>query len=356
MVGAERAAVWGEPDLSANPFATVWTQLSGLYLYNPVVSGIGARTTEEVRAYWPFMQRVQRDALALRECGVFVERAVTGLRFRSIQPGLLTAEVDSIGDVAAITEHLATGAAVRYDLASVRSYDKDGNLTAESGPLTDAFGAAYIPIILYHAAQTGAVWDPYSGIEILEGSLNLSVYYSLFGHALRNAAWAQRYIIGGEPMNQSMSDGRSKITGDAAAILLFRLAEDGTGQATAGQWSAPHSPNELIDAIAKYEQRILGMALGTAEVARSTSDIRSGYSLAVSREARREAQYAYAPVFAASDREALRLFGRLLGESNESAEVRHVLASPAERRAELLDLLARQVLEVSEVREALTLP
>jgi hypothetical protein len=52
--------------------------------------------------------------------------------------------------------------------------------------------------------------------------------------------------------------------------------------------------------------------VGGVETTRSTSDIRSGASLAVSREAQILAQERYAPVFRGADRRALQVWSALL--------------------------------------------
>ena len=82
-----------------------------------------------------------------------------------------------------------------------------------------------------------------------------------------------------------------------------------------GQWSAPVDPERLYAAIERYERRLVEMALGNAGVSRRESDVRSAMSLAVSRDAQRDAQRAYEPVFRRSDIRLLKLVAGLLRPS-----------------------------------------
>jgi hypothetical protein len=59
------------------------------------------------------------------------------------------------------------------------------------------------------------------------------------------------------------------------------------------------------------------MAVGGSQVTRETSDIRSGYSLAVSRDAEADARIGYAPTFSRGDLAACRLTAGLLGAPTE---------------------------------------
>ena len=95
-------------------------------------------------------------------------------------------------------------------------------------------------------------------------------------------------------------------------------------------------------AIGMYEERLVEAAGLRVDVTRQSSDIRSGYSLAVAREAIREAQAIYAPLFARSDARLLALTAGLMdvkGEGQWSVMYRGLPQSAAERRAVLDETL-----------------
>ena len=144
----------------------------------------------------------------------------------------------------------------------------------------------------------------------------LALHYTHFGHVLRHAAWAQRYMAGVRPRGgEATADGMAtQIVADAATVLDLEIDEESVGTSPQiGQWSSSANPEQMMAAIRAYERRLIEQAVGGVEVTRGTSDIRSGYSLAVGREAQILAQERFAPVFRRADRLALAVWSALLG-------------------------------------------
>jgi hypothetical protein len=221
-------------------------------------------------------------------------------------------------------------------------------------------GRPVVPAVLYHAAETARLWDPYTGAEIVEGALRLGVFLTFFGHVLRNCAWSQRYAAGVEFAGQGAEsqDGaqaaRREIVTDPATVLLLAVA-DGGGQPMVGQWGPPIAPDTLMRAIGQYEERLVEAAGLRVDVTRQTSDVRSGYSLAVARDAIREAQAVYAPLFARCDARLLTLTAALMGRPAGEWSVIHsgLPQSPAERQAavnEVTTLLDKRLIGRVEAR------
>lgn len=363
-VGTVRRAAWGVIDLSANPYLSLWEQTSRLYAARPQVAG-DADTIAAVEAagLWSLMQRVQRDTLGLREMGVRVEVVDGKPVYTPIPPDLLEAECDPAepGQAIRITEtrwHGGRWVRVTWDAEArtVRATDKDGTDVTEEvvglGLDGDAYpyvvdGRAVVPIVLYHAAETSRLWDPWTGCELVEGSLQICVLLTFFGHVVRQAAWSQRYAVGVEVMGAGSEsiDGaqgaRAEIVTDPATLLLLAASEG--AQPLVGQWAPPMSATEVIRAIQAYEERLVESAGLRLDVTRQSSDIRSGYSLAVARDAIRESQAGYAPLFERSDLRLLRVTAAALGRPTDGAWAIHYQGlpqSPVERRAIVDEVIA----------------
>jgi len=175
-----------------------------------------------------------------------------------------------------------------------------------------ADGSPFIPYVVYHAALTGQLLDPYEWKELVEGTLNSAVYWTLFGHVVRNASWPQRFVYGATIAGEKPTDGetygnRTEVVVDPAVVL--RLIPDGdASQFVASQWASSTDPSVLHEAISQYDARIIARAGGISPSdAQKISDRRSGIALAISQEGRKESQRRFAPIFQRADSELLRM-------------------------------------------------
>lgn len=371
-VGSVRRKAWGEVDRSANPYLSLWEQTARLYAEEPEVSGMEATAHAAADAgLWSLLQRVQRDTLGLRECLIRVEVIDGRPVYSQLYPDLVEARASAADPGQPIWlretrwQDGVGWVRVTWDAGPEPSYSamlvSDGSDVSEpvlgrrydgdAYPYRLPGGAPVVPATIYHAAETGRLWDATTGQEIVEGSLSLGVYLTYWGHVVRNCAWAQRYASGvevegvGAETTDGIQAARREIVTDPATLLLLR-SEEGSGQPVIGQWSPPIDPGTLIAAIRSYEERIVEAAGLRVDVTRQSSDVRSGYSLAVAREAIREAQRAYEPLFRRADTRLLTLTAALLEQPIEPVRItyRGLPQSPAERRA-LID-------EVIRLREA----
>lgn len=339
-VGSTRAGAWRILDMTSNPAWYVTSQLAALYREVPeVMPPAGAEDVAAAIAeagYWQLAQRVQRDAIAFNDelVRVDVDRDTKEPSFRLVPPDLVELDCSPLApsqprvvrewiedpDDSARWVRLVTDPGRRI----YQALDTDGNdvsarvlgevYTGDDYPFIVG-GKPVLPYVAYHAAESGHLLDPYTGREVFEGSLQLGVYYSFFGHILRNAAHGQRWVMGAEPDGGDVDEeGRRKeVVADPATLLILRQLEGMEGQAQVGQFAPPVDPDRILMAIERYEQRLVEMALSTVGVSRRQSDVRSAMSLAVSREAQREAQRAYEPMFRRSDIRLLRLVAGLSG-------------------------------------------
>lgn len=384
-VGNVKADAWKPLDLTANPYLSIWQQTAVLYDVAPeVVTVAGSEPVLSAlteSGAWALMQRVQRDTLGLREMLLRVAATAEGdLIVRPVFPDMVQVDVDP-GDPACpvrikewlfdpdlgwirhvydIRDPMAPFyAAFAADGTDVSAQVLGGDFTGAAYPFRLATGEPILPWVLYHASETGCVWDPYTMREVVEGSLMLGVYLTFFGHVLRDASWPQRYVIGARVLGADTVDGegnvlvgRREVVTDPATLLEMEMDPTFTGQPLVGQWNASADPEKLLTSISMYERRILTLAgIQAPDVTRTDSDIRSGYSLAVSREQVRTLQRVYEPQFRRGDLRLLAVSAALLNRATGAAYAEEEAAyrvtycglpkSPQEVLAELAEIKAR---------------
>lgn len=397
-LGITRADVLGFPDLTANPYLSTWSQIAVLYQEEPDVLGASSGLASLVAdaGFWPLMQRVQRDTLALRDMLVHVDVDDAGdLVYRPVFPDMVTACGTPRRPNVAVTLREAMPAPglgwvwhvrdvsdpenPRYVVedrngADVSAEVLGGDFSGSAYPYRDAEGRPFLPYVWYHSAETGWLFDPFTLREIVEGALNIGVLLTYYQHVVRNAAHAQRWtlgvrargadavmqqtgvgasggLIGSDLASTGAQVGRTEVIADPAVVMQFEQ-DDNASSPQIGQWSPPVDPERLLSSISAYERRILLLAgVQPPDVTRQEADVRSGYSLAVSREAVREAQRQYAPQFRKGDQQMFRIAACLLnrhhgaGYSERASDYRisyqGLPESPMEVKARLEELDAK---------------
>jgi hypothetical protein len=391
-VGSLRAEAWGVPDLSSNVFRASVSQLAVLYNDAPDVRHdlpAGQPLVEAIRraGLWSLMQRVQRDTMGLREMFVRVDVVDDELSYRPVFPDLVlargTAEhpdrPESIRE--AVLRRTPGGSTIWtydeldasptspvYRVVDARGADvsamfltgADGKPAPAGGFRGDAYpyrrqdGAPVLPYVLYHAQHTGCLFDPYEARELVDGSLTVAVLWTFFTHCVRSASWPQRYVINARlPATALEGEGenrRGAIVADPSVVLELESAEEFTGQAIASQWTTSTDPASLQEAIGQYERRVAGYAgISPADIQRVSGDPRSGYALAISREAQREAQRRFEPQFRTGDEQLIGLSAALMNRAGAGSfpedgyriAYRAVPQSADERQAAREDVMAR---------------
>lgn len=347
--GLERAgAMEAAIDWPSNPYPTLWEQMCALYVHEPRVRGDSQTTIDAVRAsgHWVRQQRGQRDTLALREMLVLldVDEGGTRITTRPVYPDLFTppeplaSDPSRVGAIGAWLEVGTDGWELRRWDINAKAYTRstldpdtgtlreDERLEGDAYPWTDG-DEPYIPAVLFHAAETGYLLDWETGTDVAHASVGLCVDYTSAQHAHADASWPQRGIIDGEIEGVEVhnvapgqtSQARSVKVSDPSVIMEVR--SNGERQAREFQWSTSADPEMLLRYCRVRAQGIAAAAgIRTPEVTRAASDIRSGYSLAVSREAMAELQLKFKQVFGAADRELLHKAALMLGEPSTGPE------------------------------------
>lgn len=337
-IGGVRRQAWGHPDLTANPYLTMWSGAAALYDEEPVVRApVGSGALFDAVAETGFFaqqQRVMRDTLALREMAIRVDiHDDKTLSFRPVFPDMLVLTANPRRPSYPVrarefVEDPTFGWTIHdLDIRDPESPSytvkttKGDDITAQA--LGDSYGAGdypfrtgdgtpILPYPIYHAAETGCLFDPFTHREIVEGSLNIGVLLTFYSHVIRNASWPQRWVVNLLPVGLGTPEGEAKnsrreIVTDPATVVVF---VPGDGQATPqiGQWSSTGDPEAILRSISMYERRIQLLAgFAPPDVTRQEADIRSGYSLAVDREAMRARQRVFEPQFRRGDQEVLRV-------------------------------------------------
>lgn len=338
-LGDVRQSAWGMPDQTANPFLSMMQQQSVLYNAEPSISSADPTGEEMAQLVansgcWALMQRVQRDTLGLREMLVRVDVVDGAPTYRPVYPDLVEAWVhprtpwkpnklkeavlDQSGNWVWHCFDLSDPGYPTYTVETPEGKDVTeevlgGRFEGEGYTYRREDGTPILPYAIYHASWTGYLWDPYTLREVVEGSLNLCVLLTYYGHVVRNAAWAQRYGVNVAPMGLESTDTpvRREVVSDPATLLI--LQANGDGQPMVGQWSTPVDPESLLSSILTYERRLLSVGgIQPSDVTRAEADIRSGYSLVIDREKVRELQRLFEPQFRRGDRELLSITACLL--------------------------------------------
>lgn len=417
LVGNLRRSAWGFLDQSANPLRQLCDQFATIYDHEPVVKGSSASDLDVVilegaaadSGYWALMQRVQRDTVGVRD--FFVRLDIDDeaqLVYERIWPDIVydveyddggqrvmqfaylrirkdpktgakawywdVLEVDGgVGRYAVVAD--AGGAPLGEDYSAEFLTDVNGQPAPPGGLTGDRYpyqGVAgpYVPVVRYRAQLLGRQqWDYRTWIEVVEGSLNVAVYWSFWAHALRNASWPQRYAAGVHARAQMISGDslapRREVTTDPAVLLEFELDEGYTGQPVIGQFQPGADIATLSSAVSTYESRIAaGVGISPSDLTRTSGDPRSGYALAVSNEALRKAQRRFEPAFRQGDMVALSIMAALLNralalsmpESGWRVEYVALPLSVEERRelrSETFDLLDRGFIDQVEAMRRL---
>lgn len=368
-VGHERARLWGQPELSANVALSACSSVAELYHAPPRVTGTHAsRLTAALDAagWAPMMQRVQRDTIGLREMhlrATIEHDPDTGedrVALLPVSPDLVVQTFDPrIPTRATRVRHYVW----RDDQWTVDDYDitdparpvwrcyraegkedlsprylsGPGGSTVPDGGLTgDAYpwridGRPVLPWVTYHAAITGQPYDWRTMREVFDGTLSIAVLWTYWRHILQMASWPQRYLINLDVAGSGVNDDTRYVEPDPTLILrLMQEQHMMGGAASAGSFTTSANVHEVGEALIAYERRILAYAgLSPGEVLRSSGDPRSGYALAVTRDAQRESQRRYAPIFRQADQQLMRLVAGLLGLPNLAYMVEYQLMPPS---------------------------
>lgn len=357
-IGEDRRNAWGVLDMSACPAKQIAGELAVLYTARPTVTcfEVGADAlvgdTGLLRrgGLWTKMKELQRYCWFLRDyfIRVDVNRATKRLQFRLVSPHnvqrasssgdepdrplrieeLRLRERDGklcwTWDVLDITDpnkpiyqvHLynpqGSEGEQRVDISPdpPERGGLGGDFSGERYPYRKQDGTPILPYVMYHARDTGKLWNSWDGVEVMIGSLNAAVYWTMAGHAAKDASGRTVIIAGAEI--QGVETKRSKTTGTPIRTITLEpgtalFLEGVGGQQIIIQEVGPGAQVADLEEFAnRYERRIAVMAgINPSDIQRMGGDARSGYAIAISNQGKRTAQAEQVELYRRYDLELL---------------------------------------------------
>jgi len=393
QLGSTRRQAWGIPDISSNPFKVVATELATLYDAPPDVShNTAGGAVDELcgsngliarAGLWPQMSRFQSMVIALREMWMRVDVEDGRLIYRPVSPDMTIAESDPSRPTTPLAyaeirlRHYRGEAVWMWDVMDIRNPEapsytiriaKDGGFgedvtlevlgatySGEAYPYRRSDGTPILPVVLYHASLYGdRLFDAFNGVELMEGSINLAVYYSFLAHTLRDASFPQRYAIGVRIAGSDMVDGgtrgqRVEVVTDPTTILMLDAAME--QQPQVGQFQAGADVEKIEATIAAIAHRLATDAgLSPTELQRTSGSAKSGYAISLSQDGKRTAQRRYILQMRDADERLVAvsaaLYNRAMGtafpEGGYSVMYREIPLSPEElasRRTHAMEMM-----------------
>jgi hypothetical protein len=352
-ISLERRQAWGVQDMTSNVFKSVTSQVGGVpYDSAPTVTGaagseglVGVGGLLDKSGIWQLQQRTCEDLVACREMFVRADySAAGGLVFTPYAPHRVFVEADPRAPdrprkVALLDERELNGEEVwtweewNLDAENGPSWGiysaSDGERTDLTSKFSDSASAQrgknygwmvgdvpYIPGVLYHAAKTGRLWDPWYGIEAVAGSLTLAVLNTFWVHCLRDASFLTVLLVGGVPAGIKISNRAGQtyhyLPLEPGTINLVERQPKFEGQVTAIQLQPGSDPLKLIEAIQVFEGRVAVYAgVQHSDITRTSGDPRSGVALAISQHGLRSAQRRLEPQLRRGDTELIEVAARL---------------------------------------------
>lgn len=211
----------------------------------------------------------------------------------------------------------------------------------------------WIPLTLYHAQDVGRLWDPHGWSEIVEGTLDCAVLWSLFFHCARDASWRQKYAIDLQVGGTKLTDAGAGETARSvetspSSIILFRTMGDKSG--SAGTFEAPTDPGKFAESNQRFQQTVVShIGVHPADLERQES-ASSGYAIQLKRSSQRKLGMKFEGQFRRGDLQLFRTIARtanLFGGESFPVDGFQITYHPIEETvAEMKDDLEYQLMLV----------
>lgn len=338
-VEASRLKSWGPPSMALNLAKSLIKQIN--CLYDDEVSVRNADFDDESEGLmsrlltWPRWQRHARDVIGLRESAIRIEHAADapdGIHLRLVPATEIEVEgspsVPTVPRLVRWARRRKIGFETHWcwdtwdirepDAPTFRIVRNEGMVDVTVDVLgaeeagrpyrwVDPDGRPYLPWVLYHAADTGQMWDSGEWHELVQGTYAIAMLWTFWIHALKEASWEQKVaidlVLQGTRTAGSGADTRSRIAVDPASILMFKSTD---GRGTVTSIGASIDPLAMAQAIVAYQQ-IVATHLGVspADVQVTSGSGQSGVAISLTRAGIRTMQRRYQPQFRAGDEELL---------------------------------------------------
>lgn len=339
-VGEARAEHWGTPDLTKNIARSVIVQLSITYDRAPIIQHDDPAAVEQMEALlegagaWSIAGRMQRLCIAQRECALHM-RSIDGVLTIQVVPAdvlwaeawpeapdephtfrwyrrrpdwredgdgeVWTVDVWSIKDPENPVYRIESNEDEPVDLTV---HYLGAEFSGAAYPVVDG-GRPVLPWVLYHAERTGKLWDAFEGIELFEGALKVALFWTFWGHIVKDASFPLKYAVNGVLGGTTASEHGPFVDVDPSVLLFVDPKVPGT-PVSLGQFQAGGDPQELGTAIRDYSADLaVDFGISPSDIQRGGGDARSGYAIFLTREGVRAAQRRLDPQFRRGDKRML---------------------------------------------------
>lgn len=206
-------------------------------------------------------------------------------------------------------------------------------------PWVDAAGP-FMPWVVYHAAPTGKLWDPWTLCELFDASFDVAVLWNGYHHVMRDASWAQKYAINLELASTTrVSEGTAEVVTAPTSLLRFRTIDGTPGEI--GVLEPAVDVVQYGEAVLTYQRTAIAtLGLHPADLEK-TGGAESGYAIQLRRSAQRRMAEAMEPQFRVGDEATLSLIARVSntfgGTSYPTEGYRIVYAPPADAVTERVE-------------------
>jgi len=337
---------WGRPSIAIDLLKMVVGKIAQLYRLAPVFSNPDA--TDEAQAYLkelnPFKRhrRINRLTIGLRECHVRVHwRGETGADPEIVTPDYVVpsapANNPTVPNKIAHAVHLKDPRKSNvsawfweaWDISDLESPKymildaqwKDVSSFFDLAPdyswIDTETGVPYMPWILYHAEDTGALYDPAAWMELIDGTLMVGVLATFWTHIVKNASWNQPFGLDVELRGltpTSTGEKVSRVPTDPTSLLMFDSISGKTGQL--GNLERPADPQYVIQAIIQYAEWVLSqVGLGVEQAQQAPQ---SGVALSIRHDGVVRLQQEYVTAFRTGDKEYLRVLSQVTNSFSDA--------------------------------------
>lgn len=335
----------GRPSMAVNLCANYVDQIAVIYqtpsvvtnpLLTPDASACWSAIVEGCHL-WQLEQEQNRRVVGLRESFYLVVPTPSGIQLEIVSPAEIVV-LKTTGDASCPTA-LKRAITVSYTDKEGKPAQRDcwetwdvsdpakpvHTVTASDGedfserayPGSTATGYAFtddegpfLPWVLYRARYTGDTFDPYYGSELVHGTLDIAIHWTMWGVCLRNNSWPQWWLMDADVPGTSTADSTNGMlsnppeTIELAPNSILRFKSTGAGNGKVGQLQ-PADAKTMGDAILTKQNTILNNVGIHPDDLSTTGGPQSGVAIQLKRSAQRKAAIGYVPMFRDGD---LRLF------------------------------------------------
>lgn len=340
----------GRPALSVNLLTNTVNQIAVLYdtpskISNPEMSETQEAIWSQVVDgchMWQLLQRNNRDVEGLRENFIQVIPTDVGLQLELVSPDQIVVD-KTTGDASTPTclrrsrmfcfkdakgnDEMVDAWEV-WDISDkenpeFRVEKMDGTVVTKTAYPEDTgtylyvdSDGPYLPFSFYRAQYTSETFDPYTWSELVSGTLDIAVRWTMWGVCVRNNSWGQWVSMDSHiPGASAVVDGQGNTssppaTVDAAPNSIINMKSDGQPGTGSIKQLEPGKMLEMAQAIELNQRTILNNIGIHPDDIQANSAPESGVAISLKRSAQRKMAMATVPNFRKGDIKLFEIMAR----------------------------------------------